>query len=139
MEDNKLPKRKNIRLKEWDYSANDMYYITICTKDKKHIFWDKRTNRVGADSIRPQYKVELSEKGEIVRQAIENIPKYYENVFVDKYVIMPNHIHMIIGINRQTGGRMISAPTDKIFQNIGFKGIWKNCFSAFLLRPHYPR
>ena len=108
------PKWKEIRLKEYDYSADGAYFITVCTKDKKHLFWNKRTDCVGADSIRPQDKVELSTTGEIVRQAIENIPKHYENVYLDKYVIMPNHIHIIIFIKNPGNGRMISAPTRSV-------------------------
>lgn len=112
-------KRKEIRLKEYDYSTSGAYFITVCTKDKKHLLWkrekgsEKQSGHVGADTIRPS-EIKLTEYGEIVKQAIENIPKYYKNVYVDKYVIMPNHIHIIIFIDEPDNGRMISAPTRSV-------------------------
>lgn len=44
-----FPKRKQIRLKEYDYSQAGYYFITICTKNREPLFWDS----VGADTIRP--------------------------------------------------------------------------------------
>ena len=101
---NNLPKRKSNRLKNHDY-CDGMYFITICTENKKCLF----SKVVGADTIRPNI-IELTKYGEIVETAINNIPTIYPSCFVDKYVIMPNHIHLILSINN-TGGRMISAPT----------------------------
>ena len=46
---NELPKRKQTRLKDYDYSGNGYYFITVCTKDRKSLFWES----VGADIIRP--------------------------------------------------------------------------------------
>lgn len=107
--------RKNIRLKEYDYGRNGAYFITICTKDKKKIFGEI----VGATSGRP-VKMVLSKYGQIVDNVILDIPNYYENIFVDKYVIMPNHIHLIIFIKNQ--GRAMHAPTiSKVIQQM--KGI----------------
>ena len=64
---------------------------------------------VGADTIRP-CKIILSNYGIIVEDAIKNIPNIYENISVPKYVIIPNHIHIILQITNN-GGRMVSAPT----------------------------
>ena len=47
-----LPKRKSIRLKDYDYSSNGAYFITVCTKDKKNLFGCIVAKAVGADSIR---------------------------------------------------------------------------------------
>ena len=100
---NDFPKRKKIRLKEYDYSSAGAYFITVCVKDRRRIFWDF----VGADIIRPK-NINLSKYGLIVEKAIRNIPDHYENVSVDKFSIMPDHIHLLIS---STDGRMISAPT----------------------------
>ena len=64
---------------------------------------------VGAIINRPKAVVLLSEYGRIAETAILEIPKHYHDVAVDKYVIMPNHIHMILGL---THGRLIIAPTN---------------------------
>lgn len=55
----------------------------------------------------------LSPIGLAAQEAIENIQKYYKAVSVDKYVIMPNHIHMILLITceEETSGRIVFAPT----------------------------
>ena len=106
------PKRRPNRLKGYDYSSNGAYFVTICTKDRENLFWeDTENNFVGADIIRPTYKPQLSPLGKIVDIAINNIPKCYNDVIVEKYVIMPNHIHMLIFIQSYADGRMISAPT----------------------------
>ena len=139
--------RKNIRLKEYDYSTDGAYFVTVCTKDRKHLFWDKekmrlkRTNRVGADIIRPE-DIELSKAGEIVKKAIDNIPIKYENVKLDSYVIMPNHIHIIIFIENPDSGRILSAPTRSVVigqmkryasKTAGF-GIWQKSFYDHIIR-----
>jgi len=116
----KLPIKKNIRLKEYDYSQAVYYFITICAKDDKNLL-----GTVGAATCRPQtaddadfyqINVELTNMGKIVDDSINNIPKIYSNILVDKYVIMPNHVHMIIIItakdeNHSDSGRQIAAPT----------------------------
>ena len=109
MESKDHPERKSIRLEHYDYSQNGYYFVTICAEKHCPIFW----NNVGADIIRPQNEKDicLSEVGTIVKNAIENIPKYYEGVFVDRYCVMPNHVHAIIVIRKDKNGRIISAPT----------------------------
>lgn len=103
---NSLPKRKSIRVENYDYSAPGAYFITVCTANREKIFWDG----VGADIIRPQ-NVPLSAAGKIAAQAIHQIPSHYENVSVDKHCIMPDHIHLILRVEPDVHGRMVSAPT----------------------------
>ena len=83
--------RKQIRLSEYDYRQNGAYYVTICTENKCKILCDIRPAQ-RAD-LEPIYQ--LTEIGMTVRDVIEGIPG------IDKYVIMPNHIHMIIINERQ--------------------------------------
>ena len=54
----------------------------------------------------------------MVEQAIREIPAHYSNVRLDKYVVMPNHIHLILAID-QSVGRMISAPTKSLSTIVG--------------------
>ena len=177
-----LPKRKKIRLENYDYSSGNVYFVTVCVKNRSVVLWDIEEyykmvgadcKFVGADIIRLQeqsaninipemdgqiantgvgavinrpkqqmaginpseeqnnvraeedrriveengwiaekngriisaptdsgrpYDVLLSDFGEVVKIAIENIPIHYENVDVLNYCIMPNHVHMIIRI-----------------------------------------
>ena len=126
-----LPVRKPNRLPNFDYSSPGAYFITVCTANRKKLFW----NGVGADNIRPE-NVPLSAMGKIVEQGIQNVHTHYENVSVDKYCIMPDHIHMILLIQSDGGGRIISAPTIStvvgsmkrwISRQVG-KPIWQKSF-----------
>ena len=103
---NAFPSRKSIRIEDYDYSTPGAYFITICTVNREKIFWDS----VGADIIRPQ-NIPLSTAGKIVEQGISQIVEHHDNVFVDKFCIMPDHIHLILRIESDVGGRIISAPT----------------------------
>ena len=101
-----LPKRKQIRIENYDYSTSGAYFITICTANREKIFW----NNVGADIIRPQ-NIPFSAIGKIAQQGILQIENHYANVFVDKYCVMPDHIHLILRIDAEYDGRILSAPT----------------------------
>ena len=65
---------------------------------------------VGAIIDRPK-NVPLINLGIIAQRSIENIPKYYPAISVDHYVIMPNHIHLLLQINTDVNGRSMIAPT----------------------------
>ncbi len=101
-----LPKRKPIRIDNYDYATPGAYFITVCTANRENLFW----RSVGADIIRPE-NVPLSSIGKIAEQGVLQIVDHYENVSVDKYCIMPDHIHLILRIESGINGRMISAPT----------------------------
>ena len=79
-----LPKRKNTRLKEFDYSQSSYYFVTICLKNRKEFF----SNIVNSELI-------LTEFGKVLDKVWNNLPKYY-NVELDYYIIMPDHFHGII-------------------------------------------
>ena len=95
----------------YDYGRAGYYFVTICTKNREHFFGAI----VGGDvPIAPHDvliapHIELSKIGKIVDDTIAIIPT------VDKYVIMPNHIHIIFRIPPQGDGPMgTSAPTKSI-------------------------
>ena len=92
--------RKPNRLKNYDYSSQGVYYITVCTLDRKCIL----SQIVGGDAlIAPQ--TNLTHCGEIARKYIESMPG------IDTYVIMPNHIHLLIAID---GLMKASVPTNSV-------------------------
>ena len=142
-EDNELPKRKRNRLKNYDYSSTGTYFITICTKDRTNIFWDKsQFDLVGEDIILPYDNVKLSPYGKIAEQAINAIPHYYPHIELLQYVVMPNHIHMILFIHFEDG-RIISSPTSVlsavgqmkrfVSKKIG-TSIWQRSFHDHIIR-----
>ncbi len=85
------PKRKNPRLKEFDYSSPGHYFITICTKDKQRIL--STIEDTDAFSHAKSY---LSPQGEVVNREIKALELRYNCIKIDKYVIMPNHIHILL-------------------------------------------
>lgn len=89
-----LPKRKKIRLEGFDYSSYGAYFVTLCINNKNKILW----RNVGANCVRPHEQPPLSDIGTIINSEIQKLNTVYPNVTVDKYCIMPNHIHMIIFI-----------------------------------------
>lgn len=91
--ENLLPKRKPTRLKEFDYSSNGAYFITICTKERQKIL-----SKIVGDGAHDVPKTELTQYGKIAEKYILSTDKI-ENVFVEQYVIMPNHIHMIVFVD----------------------------------------
>ncbi|MBO5322734.1 MAG: transposase [Oscillospiraceae bacterium] len=101
-----FPRRKPARLSHFDYSAPGAYFITICTKDHKCIFWANTET-----SINAQQKPLLSKYGSIVEEAICNISVHYPAISVDQYVIMPNHVHLLLQIHTDEYGRPMVVPT----------------------------
>ncbi len=103
-----LPKRKRLRLQNYDYSSNGMYFVTICTKEKKPIL----SRVVGDDAHIVPKKIILKAYGEIVDKYINRINAVYDNITVENYIIMPNHIHLLLFIDRFNNGTMwASSPT----------------------------
>lgn len=104
------PKRKDNRLKDYDYSQNGYYFLTICT----HVRQCTLSQIVGAGLSRPNdgdcVKIQLTPYGEIVEQCLLELPLKYFGIEIDKYIIMPNHIHLILIIEYEDG-RENPAPT----------------------------
>ena len=132
-----LPKRKSNRLSYYDYSTPGAYFITICVKHHKCIFWEN----VGASIARPHEPI-LSWCGKIADETIRSIPVHYPAITVDHYVVMPNHIHLLLQINTDADGRPMVAPTiSTVVQQL--KGvatkkigcsIWQKLFHDHIIR-----
>ena len=109
-----LPQRKRNRLEGYDYSTEGAYFITICTQGKRCILSDVT---VGADALGgPQLR--LTAAGRVVEKYILSTDRM-PGLRVDKYAIMPNHVHMIVFVDapggppRASGGPpRASAPTE---------------------------
>ena len=84
--------RKRNRLEYYSYSQSGAYFITICTKDKKCIFGKV----VVGDGALDVPEMNPSSLGKIVDDEIRKSGEIYESVKIDKYIVMPNHIHMIL-------------------------------------------
>ena len=89
-----LPKRNPLRLPEHDYAGPGAYFVTVCTKDRSCTL--SRVT-VGADALGGPH-LHLTDTGKIVAQYIRSTDRM-TGLHVDKYVVMPNHIHMILMID----------------------------------------
>ncbi|MFI3242337.1 MAG: transposase [Alphaproteobacteria bacterium] len=131
--------RKLNRLKRFNYSTNGAYYITICTKDKKKIFGDVITSPVGNGLDRSLIK--LNQYGKIAESELLNIPKHFKEVVIDKYIIMPNHVHVIIIINKDDKIKERSRPFPTISTIVGLykSGVSKKIGFSLWQRSFYDR
>ena len=93
-----LPVRKNIRLKDYDYSKSGYYFITICTRCREFMFGTIENN-----------VVILEEYGIVAERNLINIPLHIQNVRIDKYVVMPDHVHLILVNSGNVGTRYIAS------------------------------
>ncbi len=82
-------KRKPSRLKGFDYASENGYFVTICTQNKKCHF-----GSVTVDEIK------LNEFGKITQACWIELGDAFEDVILDEYIIMPNHIHAILIISK---------------------------------------
>jgi len=85
------PQRKNQRLKNYDYSSNGFYFVTICTKLREN-FFGKIID----------WKMILNDYGKIAENVFVNLPNHYKNCLIDEYIFMPNHFHWIVIIDNST-------------------------------------
>ena len=128
-----MEKRKRLRLQQFDYRKNGAYFITICTKNKQQCL----SRVVGVDAHIDPY-IELTAWGQIDETYLLSIPG------IQKYVIMPNHIHLLLRIEEDSGPMWASAPTQSISNCIrSFKtlvskqigvSIWQRSFYDHVIR-----
>ena len=100
-----MEQRKHPRLKHYDYSGNGAYFVTFCTKNRACLLWES----VGRGAPAPPPEC-LSEYGRIVDELIQRIPHVYPHVLVPNYVVMPNHVHLLVQI-LDDGGAGAPRPT----------------------------
>jgi REP-associated tyrosine transposase len=90
---------ESTRLADWDYASRGWYFVTLCTQD--------RECSLGRAT---EGQIVLSNAGVIAESEIKSISSHYENVIIDRYVVMPNHVHAIVVID----GDHIYSPVGRI-------------------------
>ena len=122
--------RKPIRLPDYDYSRDGAYFVTICVKDRVNLFWDA-TARVSAS------EVPLNGFGRIVESVMLDIPEHYAGIAIDHYVVMPNHVHLLIRFEHHTGKTTLSTVINQckgiISKRLGFSP-WQKLFYDHVVR-----
>ena len=157
-----LPNRKQNRLQNYDYSTAGAYFITICTKNKAKILCEivgggapsSTPSRVGAGvPSSTHYRVGggaldapqiiLSPLGKTVEKYILSSERI-KGISVSKYVIMPNHIHLLVCIDvTDVGGAVpyesCNSTHGVCFETVGKQTSRTKYFPTLLLRPRDPR
>ena len=82
-----MKQRKPTRLKDYDYSKGGGYFVTICTKNRMNRFG----NIVNGEMV-------LNSSGKIASSMVAGITKVFNNILIDRFIVMPNHVHCIINI-----------------------------------------
>lgn len=139
-----LQKRKSLRLEGYDYSTPGAYLITVCVKNRCRILG----NLVGCGACDTPH-VNLSEYGQILEKYINLMSRKYEHISVDKYVIMPEHFHILLRITEQTasvnGTSQALCPTNsevakfvsllKRYCNKAYgENIWQTSYNDHIIR-----
>ncbi|MBR6763175.1 MAG: transposase [Clostridia bacterium] len=93
--------RKKLRLPDYDYNAPGAYFITICTQDRKPLF-----SRITED------RSELTDYGRMVDAVLTHLPDHLK-VTLDQYVIMPNHLHLLLVITEEEGLRHLRSDHNR--------------------------
>ncbi len=89
-----LPTRKPIRLPRYDYNENGGYFLTICTEHKAPFLWKNEA---------------LSPLGQLVHNRLEIMARFYDHMIVDKFVVMPNHVHLILMVQPHVQANNLAA------------------------------
>ena len=99
-----LKKRKTTRLKGGDYNQNQAIFLTICTKERRcilsHIVGTGVPDgpKIVGTGVLDGPEIELTECGQIADKYIQQLNAFYDNLSVESYIIMPNHIHIMLWV-----------------------------------------
>ena len=119
--ESKSPKRKELRLKQYDYSSQGAYFVTICIEGRKPILSDI-VRPVGVGAL-DDPQIRLTEIGKTVEKHLLSSEKI-SGVTIDQYVIMPDHLHVMIFLDpnqytsQKNGSSRAPTPTNAMLPHI---------------------
>lgn len=152
------PSRKPNRLPHYDYTRNGAYFVTICTKDRQPCLWDASYKNCNPDTTQgfaedgspvPQGNV-LSRIGTIVLQKIAEVSVHFPSVTVDRFAIMPDHVHLLLFLHRNPGtgnpsptmGNVVGWLKYQTTKNVNAEngtavaGLWQRSYYDHVIRDH---
>jgi len=137
----KLPNRQSIRLRGRDYSQDGIYFVTLCTYDRRHLFGEI-----------VEEMMHLNASGEIVRDSWRWLEQQHGHVELGEFVVMPNHFHGNLKLHpdfrrgsaasppRKPLGRLIAAfktfSTNRINKilDVPFDRVWQRNYFEHIVR-----
>lgn len=118
----------SVRLQNWDYTWNASYFITICTKNREHYFGEIENNNMI-----------LSKQGMLANVIWYEIQHHANDIILDEFVVMPNHIHGILILNSkpvndnvETRHALSLQPQRKTIGQQRFQNQGKNSLSSII-------
>ena len=122
MDNEKKPRRRSVRLAEYDYAQIGAYFITVCVHGHKCLLGNVIVDRV-----------ELSPLGAAVEACWRSIPDHFQHVELDEFVVMPNHVHGIVAIVSESPGSSCrpaaegyGTPGDRFWQRSFYEHVVRN-------------
>ena len=112
-----MMERKPLRLPDYDYSQTGLYFLTLCAKDKALLFGKVCVGGGALDA--PQ--VEPSQYGAVVERWIADCTVKYDDLAILKYVVMPNHVHLIVELR---GGPSRAPALRKAAQTSAYRALF---------------
>lgn len=101
--------RKSLRLKRYDYSQTGAYFITLCSQNKEYLFAKIFEGNEG--------NIELNPIGKIASEYWFQIPEHFQNVELDAFIVMPNHIHGIIILSKKRAQNIEPQKNSELLHN----------------------
>ena len=102
-ENTSLPERRSIRIRGYDYTQGNAYYITVCVDNRKCILCDEKEGVISRNKY-----------GNIVHEEILRTEKVRENIQIIECIVMPNHFHAVVFIKENTSEKIKGALAGKI-------------------------
>lgn len=130
----KHPNRKTIRLKDFDYRSKGVYHVTICTQNRKCIFGNVANGAMTLNDI-----------GQTAHNNVVQIPDHYPEVRVIDFVVMPNHVHLLLALGDGTDanygvptvghdlGQIVRAYKASVSRVVG-RPVWQPRFYEHIIR-----
>lgn len=89
------------RLAGWDYGSNGAYFFTICTKDRAKYFGEIEVLDTEFNTeTQSIVSLRATEIGEVAYHNWERIPSFHPYAELDEFVVMPDHVHGILLIDK---------------------------------------
>ena len=135
----RLPNRKPTRLHAYDYSQIGAYFVTVCVRERRCIL-----STIETDETSGSARVVLSSIGRKVEQTLLRMNEHYRHIRLEHFIVMPNHVHLLISIQWDGGAPRSSPPTNALsvfmtaFKKFSEKAcerkIWQRGFYDHIIR-----
>ena len=131
------PNRKLPRLKGFDYSLANAYFITVCSYDKKHIFGE--ISKVGGNNVFYPSRI-----GELIEKTYFQLPERFPEFDLIHFSLLPNHLHFL-AIKNEAGSGKVKSLSDLVgaFKSLSDRAvryempvikIWQKSFHDHIIR-----